>query len=151
MLSGDHIDSSRVRFLSSSNKFLAIEELAQVFSHSDVCSDTEELVRTLKEREEIMSTGIGFGIAIPHVKNSVINRIGFAVGVSRAGINFDSMDGEPVHLVILIVAGEKEQKEYLGLLSRIMGLLKNPGVKDRIISSTKVEEIVGIIESYKTK
>ncbi|HEY1405138.1 MAG TPA: PTS sugar transporter subunit IIA [Spirochaetota bacterium] len=151
MALGEFTDVSRVRFLTSSNKFLAIEELAQVFLNSDVCSDLEELVRTLKEREEIMSTGIGFGIAIPHVKNSAIKKIGFAVGVSREGINFDSMDGEPVHLIILIVAGEKEHREYLGLLSRIMDILKTPGVKDKIIAASSTQQIFDIIGEYKSR
>lgn len=141
----DYTDISHIKFITSNSKFLAIEELADTFTGCGFCTDNEELVRTLKEREEIMSTGIGFGIAVPHVKISCITKMFFSVGISREGIDFDSMDGEPVHLIFMIVAGDKEHKEYLGLLSRIMELLKKDGIKDRIIASRTPEQVLSII------
>jgi mannitol/fructose-specific phosphotransferase system IIA component (Ntr-type) len=69
----------------------------------------------------------------------------FAIGISRAGIDFDSMDGEPVHLVILVAAGERQHKEYLRLLSNIMSIIKKDGVKDRIIASDSNDEVIAIL------
>jgi mannitol/fructose-specific phosphotransferase system IIA component (Ntr-type) len=136
-----------VKVLEATNKFKAIEELALVFKDTEVCKDIESLVRALKEREEIMSTGIGFGIAIPHAKINTIHEMAFAVGISRAGIDFDSMDGEPVHLVILVAAGERQHKEYLRLLSNIMSVLKRNDVKDRIINASSNEEVTDILRA----
>jgi len=136
-----------VKILESTDKFKAIEELAQVFNGTSVCDNVADLVRALREREEIMSTGIGFGIAIPHAKISTINEMAFAVGISRGGIDFDSMDGEPVHLVILVAAGERQHKEYLRLLSNIMSILKKDNVKDSIIQSSTPDQVIEIFRA----
>ena len=138
----DHTSKEYIKKLSSAKKMDAIEELALVFEGSTVCENTTELIKSLKEREEIMSTGIGFGIAIPHARLKAVKKMTFAIGISEKGIDFDSMDGEPVHLVILVAAGEKQHKEYLRLMSNIMGILKNPDVKDRMIKSQSPEEIL---------
>ena len=141
----DHTDVSFIKTLEANDKFMAIEELALVFENSDTCSDIKGLIKALKEREEIMSTGIGFGIAIPHAKISSVKEMAFAIGISKSGINFDSMDGEPVYLVILVAAGERQHKEYLRLLSNIMAVLKKESVKDQIINSDSSEEILNIL------
>ena len=138
----DHTSKEYIKTLSSTKKMDAIEELALVFEGSTVCENTNELIKSLKEREEIMSTGIGFGIAIPHARLKAVKKMTFAIGISEKGIDFDSMDGEPVHLVILVAAGEKQHKEYLRLMSNIMGILKKPDVKDRMIKSQSPEEIL---------
>ena len=114
------------------------------FPH-EVCADPPSLIKALKEREEIMSTGIGFGIAIPHARISSVKRLTFAMGISRTGIPFDSIDGGDVHLIILIAAGDKEHKEYLRLLSGIMSVLKNEEHKKKIIESRSPGEILEIL------
>src|SRR4030042_5212979 len=134
-----------IKVLEATNKFKAIEELALVFKDTDVCGDIQSLTKALKEREEIMSTGIGFGIAIPHAKIGTIKELAFAIGISKAGIDFDSMDGEPVHLVILVAAGEKQHKEYLRLLSNIMSIIKKDSVKDSIINASGSKAVLTIV------
>jgi len=133
-----------IRHLKSENKYDAIEELTRTFEGDNICDDIDALVGALKEREEIMSTGIGFGIAIPHEKISPVREMAFAIGISSRGIDFDSMDGAPVYLVILVAAGEKQHKKYLKLLSGIMAILKNEATKEKIIRSTP-EEIITIL------
>ena len=131
-----------IKILESKNKYDAIEELASVFEGTDICTDVSSLIQALKEREDIMSTGIGFGIAIPHAKIDSIKEMAFAIGISKKGIDFDSLDGEPVYLVILVAAGKKQHKEYLRLLSQIMAILKKDQIKDKIISSESPEDII---------
>jgi fructose-specific phosphotransferase system IIA component len=143
----DYIKPAFVKWLESREKYKAIEELAMAFNNSNVCSDTKHLIKALNEREEIMSTGIGFGIAIPHAKIDIVKEMAFAIGISKEGIEFDSMDGEPVYLVILVAAGEKQHKEYLRLLSNIMAILKKDTVKEKIINASDAEEILEIIRS----
>jgi len=145
----DYIRSCNIRFVATRNKYSAIEELARTFKGNSGCSDLEQLVSSLKEREEIMSTGIGFGIAIPHAKIPQISQMSFAIGISKEGIDFDSMDGIPVNLIILVIASDSQAKEYLGLLSEIMNLLRIDSVKDRIIAATTADEVLAIIrEQY---
>ncbi len=143
----EYTDSGYIKNLEAANKFQAIEELARVFENSSFCSDIESLINALKEREEIMSTGIGFGIAIPHAKINAVMEMAFAIGISRRGIDFDSMDGQPVNLIILVIAGEKQHKDYLRLLSNIMAILKKDPVKEKIIKSTSPEEIIEILKN----
>ncbi|HQG43821.1 MAG TPA: PTS sugar transporter subunit IIA, partial [Spirochaetota bacterium] len=70
----DFTDIKYIKFLKSRNKYKAIEELARVFKGTDICSDIKAFVAALKEREEIMTTGIGFGIAVPHAKLESIHK-----------------------------------------------------------------------------
>lgn len=140
----DFTDEKFFKRLKSRNKYKAIEELAMVFRDTDVCSDMEDLVSALKEREEIMSTGIGFGLAIPHAKIKAVREIAFAIGISKKGIDFNSIDEKPVHLIVLVAAGEKQHTQYLKLLSKVMAILKDQEIKDRIIKSGSVQEIMNI-------
>ncbi|MFW6366093.1 MAG: PTS sugar transporter subunit IIA [Spirochaetota bacterium] len=143
----EYTDKRYIRFVTSTEKFDVIEELASLFDEGEVCTSTRYLIHALKDRERMMSTGIGFGIAIPHAKISQVKRIAFAVGISKKGIDFDSMDGKPVHLVILVAAGEDQHKQYLSVMSNIMSLLKNDAVKERIINSSSPEEVLELMRS----
>jgi len=142
----EYTQTEYIRQLEAKDKFEAIEELARVFEKSHLCSDISSLINALKEREEIMSTGIGFGIAIPHAKIQTVSEMAFAIGISRRGIDFDSMDGQKVNLIILVIAGEKQHKDYLRLLSNIMSILKKDPVKEMIIQSANPEEIISILK-----
>ncbi len=144
----DYIKTKYIKQIGSIEKYKAIEELALVYKDSEACSDIESLIGALKEREEIMSTGIGFGIAIPHAKIDSVKEMALAIGISRRGIEFDSMDGEPVHLVILVIAGERQHKDYLRLLSNVMSILKKDDVKERIINSSSSGEVLEILQKY---
>jgi PTS system nitrogen regulatory IIA component len=142
----NYTNTSFIKFIQAKEKFAAIEELAKVFENSDVCSDIPGLISALKEREKIMSTGIGFGIAIPHAKIPQNKNMNFAVGLCNDGIDFDSMDGKPVHLIILVAAGENQHKHYLSLMSKIMTVLKDNNIKDQIIQSKTPEEVMEVLK-----
>jgi mannitol/fructose-specific phosphotransferase system IIA component (Ntr-type) len=142
----EYTDIKYIKNINSSNKFDAIEELAKVFTGTHLCNDIDSLINALKEREDIMSTGIGAGIAIPHAKISSVKEMAFAIGVSKKGIDFDSMDGYSVNLIILVIAGEQQHKDYLRLLSNIMAILKKEPVKEKIINAASSEEILNILK-----
>ncbi len=141
----EYTNENFIRKLKSKNKFKAIEELARLFDGAQVCADIDELVNALVEREKIMSTGIGFGLAIPHAKIKSVKDIAFAIGISKAGINFDSIDGKPVHLIILVAAGDRQHKDYLTLLSKIMSILKDEKRRSEIIHAAKPAKIIDIL------
>ncbi|MBN1500030.1 MAG: PTS sugar transporter subunit IIA [Spirochaetes bacterium] len=140
-------DVKFIKKIESTEKYAAIEELAMTFEKSDVCTDINRLIKALKEREEILSTGIGLEIAIPHAKIDVVNKMSFAVGICPKGLEFDSMDGIPVKIIILVAAGEKQHKEYLGILSHIMTILKDDAVKEKIISASSSQEVFEIFKN----
>ncbi len=142
-----YTDTRYIKFITAVEKFAVIEELASLFDEGEVCTSTKPLIKALKEREHMMSTGIGFGIAIPHAKISQVKKLTFAVGISQKGIEFDSMDGKPVHLIILVAAGEDQHKQYLSVMSNIMSVLKDEVIKEKIINSASPEEIFEIMQN----
>lgn len=147
---GEIIEYTRkefIKYLNSRDKFSSIEELARIFENTDICDDINALIAALKERDEIMSTGIGFGIAVPHAKINAVKKMAFAIGISKKGIKFDSIDGEPVHVIIMVAAGERQHKKYLKLLSNIMSILKNEKIKEKIINSQSEDEIMKIFNN----
>lgn len=142
-----YTDQKFIKKLEATNKFAALEELARVFENTEICSDVDMLIKALKEREEILSTGIGLGIAIPHAKINAVKEMAFAIGISHKGINFDSLDGNPANLIILVAAGERQHKDYLRLLSNIMAILKNEKTKNSIIQAESAEAILEILKN----
>ncbi|MFH0975030.1 MAG: PTS sugar transporter subunit IIA [Spirochaetota bacterium] len=141
----DYTDKKYIIKIKSEDKLKAIEEVAGVFKDTDVCNDIESLTAALIEREEIMTTGIGLGIAIPHAKITTVKKISFAIGISENGIDFNAIDGEPVYMIVLVAAGEDQHKEYLKLLSKIMTVLKNEDIRKKIIVSNSPSEILNIL------
>lgn len=94
----------------------------------------DDVLQVLQERERLGSTGIGEGVAIPHGKLGQIKELMIAFGRKREGIDFDSMDGKPAHLFFLLVAPEESVGVHLKTLARISKLLKNPEVRERLLS-----------------
>jgi len=109
--------------------------------------DRAEVIRVLKERERLGSTGIGDGVAIPHGKLKDIDTLLISFGRSRQGVDFDSMDGKPAHLFFLLIAPEDSVGIHLKTLARISKLLKNSSVRRRLQDAADAEEILRIITS----
>ena len=107
--------------------------------------DVSKLVQILMKRESLGSTGIGQGVAIPHGKADCVDRLVAAFGVSRTGVNFDSLDGEPVHLFFLLVAPEDSAGPHLKALARISRLLKDKHFRDSLKAAREEKLLVKII------
>ena len=107
--------------------------------------DVTKLVQTLLKRESLGSTGIGQGVAIPHGKSDCVDRLVGAFGISRAGVNFDSLDGEPVTLFFLLVAPEDSAGPHLKALARISRLLKDKHFRDSLKASKDEKALIKII------
>ena len=112
--------------LEAEDKDEAFEELVNHYCQASRQDIREEILEALREREIKMSTGIQKGIAIPHGKTDAINNVGAALGISRKGVDYDSLDGEPVYLLFMMVAPQKNTEIHLRILRRLSELLKNP-------------------------
>jgi PTS system nitrogen regulatory IIA component len=131
--------------LKSQDKKGVIEELAgPVAKSADV--DCEELVRVLMERERLGSTGIGGGIGIPHGKLKGLVSLVLSFGLSRKGVDFESMDGHPTHIFFLLLTPENSTGLHLKVLARISKILKDDLFKDRLLNAADSEEIFNIIK-----
>ena len=106
----------------------------------------DDLSEAIFRREELMSTGIGINLAIPHCRLEGVKDISAAVAVCPDGISdYVSLDGKPVKLVIMIVAGRHQQNEYIQMLSLLSGRLKNEEVRDRLMAARSPEEVFPIL------
>ena len=107
--------------------------------------DVTKLVQILLKRESLGSTGIGQGVAIPHGKADCVDRLVGAFGISRTGVAFDSLDGEPVTLFFLLVAPEDSAGPHLKALARISRLLKDKHFRDGLKASKDEKALIKII------
>ena len=130
------------------NKEAVIQELVKllVAAGSIKERDVNKLVQTLMKRESLGSTGIGQGVAIPHGKSDAVDRLVAAFGVSRPGVNFDALDGEPVTLFFLLVAPEDSAGPHLKALARISRLLKDKHFRDSLRAAKDEKMLIKIIK-----
>jgi len=138
----------RVLLLEAKDKKTLLGQLAEVLSRSVPGLKRETLMEVLLAREAIMSTGIGLGIAVPHARLKSVERPALAVGVSRQGVDYDSLDDKPVHIVVMIVVPAESQKQYLRILARVTLLLKNAKLRGRLLEGKDTDEIYRILSEY---
>jgi PTS system nitrogen regulatory IIA component len=132
--------------LKSSDKKSAIVELVEVLKNTKKVKRTNEIIDVVLEREKLGSTGIGQGVAIPHGKTDVLQEQMGVLGISRKGIEFNSLDGEPVHIIFLLVGPAEVVGQHLKALSRISRLFKDKFLRRAIRDATTTEEIVKVIQ-----
>jgi PTS system nitrogen regulatory IIA component len=132
--------------LEASGKRQALEELVGPLNRIGKVSDGKKVLEVLLEREELGSTGIGQGIAIPHGKSDAVKELAASFGISRQGIPFDALDGEPVHILFLLVAPEGSAGIHLKALARISGLLKDKYFLKSLRSAQSKDEVIRIIQ-----
>jgi PTS system nitrogen regulatory IIA component len=131
--------------LKSKNKKGILEELVVPLAHSTGLN-SEDLVRVLMERERLGSTGIGGGIGIPHGKIKDLDSLVLGFGLSRKGVDFESIDGEPTHIFFILITPEDSTGLHLKLLARISRILKNDNFKERLMNAADRDDIFDIIK-----
>jgi PTS system nitrogen regulatory IIA component len=131
--------------LKAQDKKGILEELVEPISRLKEVN-REELVRVLMERERLGSTGIGSGIGIPHGKLKDLDGLVLGFGLSRKGVDFESMDNRPTHIFFLLVTPENSTGLHLKLLARISKILKHDQFRERLLKAADSEEIYTIIK-----
>lgn len=130
--------------VTSSRKEDVIKELVNLFPIDERAK--EILIDTLLNREKLGSTGVGKGIAIPHCRSLVVDRLMIAIGRSRKGLDFGSLDGKPVHIIFLVCAPPQPKPiEYLLILGRVAQLSKEIIKNSRLFETDDKEEFMNII------
>ena len=132
--------------LKGKNKKQVLEELIDGLLAAKPQLDRERLMAVLQERERLGSTGIGDGIAIPHGKLKDLDQLVLSFGRSAQGVDFESMDGKPVHLFFLLVAPESCAGIHLRALAKIARLLKNGAIRKKLSGLVDREEIYAVIQ-----
>ena len=128
------------------DKDTVLNNMIELVSQSQKITDKERVKEAIFNREKIMSTGVGKGFAIPHGKTDGIQDMVAAFGITENDVNFDSLDGEPVRLIFLLVGKENLVGPHLKLLSRISRLLNKDDFRARLLTSKTREEVKELFE-----
>jgi len=132
--------------LKATEKKAAIKELVDSLAKSNKIKDSDEITKTILEREKLGSTGIGQGVALPHGKTDAVKEQVGVIGISSNGVEFNSLDGEPVFLVFLLVGPLDAAGQHLKALARITRLFKDKFFRQALRDAKVVKDVVGIIE-----
>ena len=136
------IAAIQFRDISATTKDKALVELCDMVVDDASVIDPRGFLNAILEREKVMSTGIGMGVAIPHAKTSSIKDFVIAFGRCKKGIDFESLDGLPVTIIILIGAPENKRKEFLNLIAHIGKLFNESDFKQRFLDTESPAQIV---------
>ena len=140
------LSPDRVVFINQSSKRDALVELSNVLATAPQVKNGSELLSEILKREELMSTGIGRGIAIPHVRLSSVTDLVVAVGVCKSNIeDFQTIDDVPVNSLIMIAAAYNQHSYYLKTLSHFSSKLKNTELRDAITKASTPREVYDLI------
>jgi mannitol/fructose-specific phosphotransferase system IIA component (Ntr-type) len=124
-----------------------LRELVDVAAKRPEVTDPEEFLQAILERERIISTGIGIGLAMPHVKIPSVKDFVLVVGRSTQGIDFDALDGHPVHIVAMIGASDRQSGEFLRVLAKLVLKLKDKSLRQRILLTPEPEGVRDVLLS----
>ncbi len=136
--------------LKATNRWEAIDELIR---NLEACGKInpkyrEQIIAVVKKRESSMSTGIGFGIGIPHASTDLISEVVGAFGRSHQGVNFDSLDNQPVNLVMLFLVPQGQFQKHLHTLANIAKLLHHKEFRQVLEAAPDAETMYQIIKDH---
>lgn len=133
--------------LKSKEKDEAIEELVNLASKSKLVKDKNELLKAVMEREKLVTTGVGYGVAFPHAKSKAVKGIVISFGRSDQGIDFDAMDKKLVHLFFLIAAPEDAIGSHLNVMARLSYIMKSEENREKLLEIKSPKELLEILDS----
>lgn len=131
--------------LQSADKIGVLRELSEFAFEKGLVDDPDAMFQGLVNREELISTGIGGGVAIPHTRCKGSSRLFLVFGRSKSGVDFDALDGESAHLFVTIVGPEDESSNQLKVLSRTARLLKQNEFREEILKAKTEDEVLRYI------
>ena len=139
------IDEKFIIDLQANTKEAALKELLQNICQNPLITDPKRFEKEIFKREKLMSTGIGYGIAIPHARHKSVKDFVIAIGRNKNGIPYASIDDKPVKLIFMIGASDKQDKDYIKLLSRLVLRLKNETFKNKLLEAKNSHEMYELI------
>lgn len=144
----DILDARRVKVpLSSRTKEDVLRELVELAAGERGPDVVESILGTVREREQLLSTGIGSGVAIPHGKTPHIDQLVMAAGLARAPIDFDALDGKPVELLFLLIGPESASGAHVKALSRISRLLRREGLRRDLCDASTAAAFLQVVRA----
>lgn len=140
------ITPERVIDLKAKTKNDALKELFRVIEQAPEITDKRKFETSIIERESILTTGIGFEFAVPHVKIPSVSNFVMALGRNASGIDFDSLDGKPVKIVVMIGSSDRQRDEFLKVLAEVVLLFKEERFRRKLLKAKTPEEIIALLD-----
>jgi len=134
--------------LKANKKSEIIREMVESLSEAGVLENKKEFLSSILQREEIESTAVGGGIAIPHGRSSSVKRLSVAFARAKTGVDFQSLDQKPVHYIFMIAAPQDARKEYLQAVAKVARLLKSDLIKRRLLEVRTQAELMAVIKDF---
>lgn len=125
-----------------------VKMLVSKAAELQMINETECFEEAILSREELVSTGIGLGISIPHAKMKNIDEFFIILGICKNGLDWDSVDRKPVRAVFMIGGPEEEKKEYLRIMSKLILIMKNEDRRNKLFLSGSKEEAANIFKEF---
>ncbi|MBS3741268.1 MAG: PTS sugar transporter subunit IIA [Candidatus Cloacimonetes bacterium] len=142
-----YLSPNHIIDVEANTKREALEEMIDVICTSPKISDKEKFSKKIFAREKLMSTGIGHGIAIPHIRDDSVSDFVIALGRKKEGLKYEAIDMEPVRLIFMIGGNKSQKQEYTSLLSQLTLRLKKKKFKNKLLTAHSPEEIYKEIKS----
>jgi fructose-specific phosphotransferase system IIA component len=131
--------------LKQESKEGVIREMASLLAAQNQVEDVEALVSALMAREQIQTTGIGHGMAIPHATAKGVKGLNLVLGISRRGVEFESLDNQPVRLIFLLAGEPRLQTSFLSILSKISRFFRQETFRRQVLDAETSDEIIKLI------
>ena len=134
--------------LEAEDKDEVFEEMVDLFCQVKKTNIRDDILAAIHERESKMSTGIQKGIAVPHGKTNSLENIYGVLGISRKGVDYDALDGQPVYILFMLLAPQTDSEKHLRLLKRMAALLDNPQFYAELLAQNDPKSAQAIIRKY---
>jgi PTS system nitrogen regulatory IIA component len=145
----DLLEESYICFLQSKNRNDAILEMIDSLDKKNVFKDKEKFYQAIIDREKIVSTGIGMGVAIPHAKLNDLENFFITIGILKSnGLDWKSIDKNPVRIIFMIGGPESKQNEYLQLLSKLTIALRDVNLRKNLLRLDSKEDILKLFSQF---
>lgn len=143
-----YLNPNYVMFLDVSSRDEALQSLINKLGHLGKLRDKEEFYHAIMDREKIVSTGIGMGVAIPHAKLADYDDFFIAIGILQKGVDWHALDGTPVRLIFMIGGPDDKQTEYLQILSSLTTALKDEERRKKMLTLNSPKAIIDLFSAF---
>lgn len=145
---GDLLEAGSVHVgVNASDKMDLLHQLIETFRRREGVSDIQALTNAVLEREAMLSTGVGDGIALPHAKTPAVTKTLAAFATTAAPIAYDSFDNKPIRLVFMLIGPPSASRDHVRILGRISRLLQREPVRQQLVDAQTADEIITILQT----
>jgi fructose-specific phosphotransferase system IIA component len=137
--------------LAAGSKSEVLSQMAQLIARSPNVTDGARFLTDVLAREELVTTGVGYGVAFPHAKSEVVSRVVFAFARTASDVDFDALDSNPVRLIFLIGAPKEAEPSgvYLNLMARLSFLMKEEANRSALLAAGSPQDVFEILDSVR--